>query len=683
MKSEREIMKWIDKCFSRILVDNHISDEDPANMNHFSADNYAKMMKLAGMEASMVYACDHNGNCYYPAKTGHMHAGLNGKDIFGETVRELRRRNILPIAYYTVIYHNDSARQLPHACLRDANGNMRNGRYQFTCPNNPDAREFFQEQLAQILTYDVAGVFIDMTYWPKVCQCESCKKLFGKPIPQTIDWNDPEWVTFQRFRERSLADFAHSLTDFCKNLRADITVTHQFSPVLHGWRHGSSSALAAACDYTSGDFYGGKLQQRLGAKVFAAYSRHLPYEFMTSRCCNLQDHTSTKSGDELFIHALTTLANGGAFFFIDAINPDGTLEKNFYTGLGQIVARLEPYKNFIARHRPRLDAEVALYFSIASGADENFNGVHLKNYDDSRTNMDMPRHCHLDEVSGTAEILTGLHVPYQIVTDSTTDLAKFKVIIINNARFMSGEECRRLREFVRAGGTLIATGKTSLSDLSGNTTGNFALADVFGVRYSGKDSGRICYLRDQTNTISANIPAPLVMAETAEVRARINMPDYPCNDPDHYASIHSNPPGKKDSDFAGVTFNRYGKGKVLYIAAGFLMRRQYSQKMYGIRLLKELLPKFVTSSRNLPDSAEITRLRSGSGDTMLMTVVNYQAELPNIPLHDVEISVNAGFIPSAIRRASDGKDCPFTIQGNCICLPIPRLENGEFFEFIR
>lgn len=50
---------------------------------------------------------------------------------------------------------------------------------------------------------------------------------------------------------------------------------------------------------------------------------------MTSRCVTLYDHTSVKSDDELFLHALTTLANGGAYFFIDAINPDGTLEESF------------------------------------------------------------------------------------------------------------------------------------------------------------------------------------------------------------------------------------------------------------------------------------------------------------------------------------------------------------------
>ena len=88
-------------------------------------------------------------------------------------------------------------------------------------------------------------------------------------------------------------------------------MTFQFSPVLHGWSYGQSPAIAAACDYTSGDFYGGRDQQSLGTKVLAAFSRNVPYEFMTSRCVDLHDHTSMKSEEELFAHVSMTLANAG------------------------------------------------------------------------------------------------------------------------------------------------------------------------------------------------------------------------------------------------------------------------------------------------------------------------------------------------------------------------------------
>ena len=673
-------MKWHEKLYSRMLIDNHITDCDSLYMTRFSSKNYVDMVKLAGVESSMVYACDHNGNCYYPTKVGHTHSGIGKHDIFGETVSLLRKNNISPIAYYTILYHNDSAKRIPGARMRDINGLERNGRYRFTCPNSPEAQEFFKAQIKEVLSYDVDGIFIDMTFWPMVCQCDSCRKLFGKPIPQEIDWNNPEWVTFQRFREDSMAAFAMQLTDFCKEIKPGISVTHQFSPVLHGWFLGQSSGIAAASDYASGDFYGGKLQQRLGAKVFAAYSKYQPYEFMTSRCVSLSDHTSTKSGDELFIHALTTLANAGAFFFIDAINPDGTLEKKFYAELGKTVNRLEPFKQLIEKHTPQLDAQVGLYFSMSSCVDDALNGVNLSSFSDKRTNMDFRHNYILDEVLGTAEILTQMHVPYQIITDSTEKLSDFKCIIVNNAKYMTIEETARLREFALSGGTLIMTGKSSLCDRFGNTSGNFVLADIMGVDYSGNDSGRISYTQMDGKLILANTPAPLVSSNTASVKGFVNLPDFPVDDHENYASIHSNPPGKT-TGFAAVAVNDCGKGKCVYIAASFMMLRQYTQQTFAKELLKQFLPVFVTASENLPGSVEITRLRSKDNSTVLLGVVNYQDELPNIPLHNVSISFDAGFVPKSVRRASDGAECSFSIlSGTTVNLEIPRLGDGEIFE---
>ena len=664
-----------------MLIDNHITDCDPGYMKKFSPDNYVDMITTSGVNSSMVYACDHNGNCYYPTKVGHIHGGVEDRDIFGDTVKKLRAEGITPIAYYTILYHNDSAKRLPDARMRDVNGLERNGRYRFVCPNSSAAEEFYKAQISEILSYDVDGIFIDMTFWPLVCQCSNCREKFGKPIPQIIDWDNPEWVTFQRFREDSMAEFAARLTEFCRTTKPGVSVTHQFSPVLHGWFLGQSSGIAAASDYASGDFYGGKLQQRLGVKVFAAYSKYQPCEFMTSRCVSLQDHTSTKSPDELFIHALTTLANSGAYFFIDAINPDGTLEKKFYNSLGKVVDKLEPYKNLIARHTPHLDAEVGVYFSMSSCVDTGLNGVNLASFSDKRTNMDFRRNAVLDEVLGTGEILNKMHIPYEIITDSTTDISRFKAIIVNNARYMTSEEVERLRNFVANGGTLIATGKTSLSDRFGNSAGDFALADVLGVSYTGKDSQRVSYLASGDTLLLANLPAPLVNAAGAEVKGVVNLPDFPVDDPEQYASIHSNPPGKNTS-YAGYTVNSFGKGKAVYVYSNFLALRQYTQQTFAKELLAEYLPLFVTESENLPGSAEVTKLKSADGSTILVGIVNYQDELPNLPLFDVKLTLKLdnGFVPAVIRKASDGKECDFSISGNLVTLKIDRLGDGEIFE---
>jgi len=663
-------------CYSRLLIDSHISDQRPEYMSKFSPEEYVRMVKLSGVECSMVYASDHNGNCYYPTKVGHPHGGLNGRDLFGETVALLRKNGIVPIAYYTVNYNNDCARRFPAARLINNLGESRNGRYHYACPNQPQARAFYREQIREILEHDLDGLFIDMTFWPSICFCDACRKKYGRPFPERIDWRDPEWISFQRFREDSLAEFARELTAWAKQCRPGITVTHQFSPVLHGWYLGQSEGIAEASDYASGDFYGGKLQQRLATKVFDAFTRNPPFEFMTSRCVSLRDHTSSKSPEELFISALTTLANGGAYFFIDAIDPAGTLSEPFYRRLHQLNDRLGPFRNCLEKYRFRLTAQVGLWFSILCCVDTKINGTKLAEFSSHSNNMAVRQNAVLDEALGTAEILTRMHIPYKVLKNGS-DLSGLRVIIINNAAYLSAEECERLRRFVREGGTLIATGETSLRDEAGRTSGNFQLADVFGVDFTGGYSDHMTYFGDDL-ILSAG-KAPLVRAgEGTLVRAVLTFPDFPYHDPDRYASIHSDPPGYR-TDHPALTVHPYGAGKCVFLAPPVLLLRQYTQQEFGKRLFGEFLPGTVADARNLPESAEVTLLASRDDSRHLFCIVNAQAELPVIPLRDVSLRLALPFPVRKITRVADGSEVGFVCENGLVRFTIPEIHAGEFY----
>ncbi len=679
-------MKSLFMCYSRLLIDNHITDQKKLFMSRFDPVDYAAKVRESGVESAMVYACDHNGNCYYPTRVGHMHANLCGRDLFGETVTELARVGIVPVAYYTVVYHNNAAITHPDWRLKSADGVFRDRRYHWCCPNHPDYQAFCRAQITEILDYDIAGLFIDMTFWPRICVCPCCREGFrrasGLELPEKLDWNDLRWVRFQRWREESIAAFARQLSDLVRGVAPEIAVTHQFSPVLHGWRLGQSSGIAAAADYASGDFYGGRLQQRFGVKVFSAYTSRPPFEFMTSRCVSLADHTTCKSDEELYLHAVTTLMNGGAYFFIDAINPDGTLYDAFYRRLGKIGAKLEPIRREIAGHRPRLRGEVGLYFSMASCIEPQLDGTPLAELTMPRNgNMDKNRNPLLDEALGCAELLNQLHLPYRVITDRTELDHDLKALILPDARYLSSEECRRIRRFVSEGGTLIATGWSSFSTPEGISDGNFQLAELFGVDASGETSGEVSYLQYGNEMLLAEGKAPLVVPRAGTlVSGRVALTDFPPDDPDHYASIHSNPPGPV-SKAAGLTRHRFGRGEVIYLYGRLLAKRCWSQQEFGRALFREHLPEFVVSSRNLPPAVELTVLESTVDQALLLGMVNFQAELPNLPLFDLELTVKLpdGFLPARITRASDGREIRSLFQEGRLTLRLERFDNAELF----
>lgn len=667
---------WYKRCYARLLIDNHITEDDPSFMTKFDPAEYVAMVKKAGVEASMVYAACHNGNCYYPTKVGHMHANLKGRDIFGETVDLLRQEGIVPVAYYTSVFHNHSARTHPAWRVTHVNGSQHGGRYWWSCPNNDEYRAFVLAQVGEVIAYDVDGIFNDMTFWPGICVCPSCRAKYlaetGQEIPRTIDWHSEKWVRFQRFRERSMAAFAQELTAFIKS-RRDMTVTHQTSTIMHGWMQAYTLGIAEACDYTSGDFYGGKYQHIIGSKVLAAASRNQPYEFMTSRCVNLRDHASMKSESELTAEAATTLANAGAFFFIDAINPDGTLESDVYERLGAVATKLTPFTRAVKRHQPVIAADKAFYYSSAAYVDDNAST------DIMSPGGGKPA---VDEMHGTSIVLTRSHVPFRAVTSATEDYSGLNTIIMNNVTYTTEEENERLRTFVKNGGTLIATGTTSLYGPDGTSTGDFGLADVFGVSHAGGKAKRFHYLSftDRHWLVSSHAGAPLVMADGAQVLARIVEPVF---DPDaeQYASIHSNPPGVA-TEYAGLTVHAFGTGTCVYLSSPVLSLQQDAQQTFGAWLFRQYSPSAFVLDTNAPPCVEITVSRSTTADAYLVSFVNYQKELPNVPVRDITAALRLPGVsaPTACTRVSDGMRMDVELEDGSLVLRVPFLDTIEMVE---
>jgi hypothetical protein len=95
----------------------------------------------------------------------------------------------------------------------------------------------------------------------------------------------------------------------------------------------------------------------------------------------------------------------------------------------------------------------------------------------------------LPHVFGAFRAATEEHLPLTLINDwdvTGQGLAKFAVLILPNAAALSEGQVAAVREFVRAGGGLVATGETSLCDELGRLRADFALADLFGVHYAGR-----------------------------------------------------------------------------------------------------------------------------------------------------------------------------------------------------
>jgi hypothetical protein len=175
---------------------------------------------------------------------------------------------------------------------------------------------------------------------------------------------------------------------------------------------------------------------------------------------------------------------------------------------------------------------------------------------------------------GACNAMTDWHIPYKVVVDedlvdingNVQDLTKkVHTLILPNNYSMSAEACAAVRNFVSNGGTLIATGQTSLYDENGNIQSNFGLADVFGCNYTGNISATT----GMFTILSANTVIPGFSG--------INQPlSY------SFAQVTLNGGSRQGTilcngtSYPGMIQHNYGSGKSVYFACNPAYNYLYS-----------------------------------------------------------------------------------------------------------
>jgi len=181
-------------------------------------------------------------------------------------------------------------------------------------------------------------------------------------------------------------------------------------------------------------------------------------------------------------------------------------------------------------------------------------------------------------IKGVENVLTESHIPFDFVADDQVDLPrlrKYRLLIMANVRCLSSREVELIKNYVRAGGNLLATYATSLHEANGKELSDFGLAEVFGCNYSGKrmNTRQDCY------QYIVQTRHPVVQGDSAHTELLINAgytllckprkgADVICT---YVPRVHNQPPEKAwveewSREFPTVIQNRYGNGTVIFFA---------------------------------------------------------------------------------------------------------------------
>ncbi|MGQ9607869.1 MAG: beta-galactosidase trimerization domain-containing protein [bacterium] len=664
--------KWYQKAYRRCVIDMHITDCDKSFMSEFDAKNYVDMLLLSQAQSVVVYAHSHYGLCYFPTKVSTMHPGLNGRNILDEVIDLCHKNNIYVVIYCSAIYDTIAYRKNPDWKIKDVNGNpvAENSRYGICCPNSP-YRNYLAELAEEICSnFEFEGIRFDMTFWPTVCYCHYCQERFAdevnEKLPKSIDWRNSLWVIFQRKREEWLVDFAKFITDTVKRVKPGVSVEHQSSTYHTSWNLGVTYKLAQQSDFLQGDFYGDALQGTFARKLFYNLSESLPCGFETCISVDLGNYTTLKSKELLKAKACASLADGAAFVFIDSIDPIGTLNKTVYQRMGEIFSETKVYEPYLGGD---LCQDIAVYFSTESKFDFNGSGTP-----------------HVDSAVSVCKSLINNHLPFGVITKrNINNLSQYKIIVLPNILMIDKEEAEAFREYVRSGGNVYASRGTSLITKDGKKHDNFLLSDVFGVSYKGETRENFTYIApvkgmenifaEYTTEHPIGFYASQLIVEAkpgAKVLGKTLLPYFMPGDPIYFASIHNNPPGVFTNNPA-ITLNHFGAGKVIY-ATVELEKFDPSHDLF-VNLIKLLSDKF-TFEAEAPKAIEITVFHQGDKNRFLISLINFQHELPNIPVENIKIKVRLddSKFPKSLKILPGEKDLSYEFENGYVLFETPKFE---------
>jgi hypothetical protein len=657
----------------------HIPDWDPKFLSEFNADRYVEALVQSRAQSIVCYAHSHVGLFNYPTKVGRQHAGLNGRDIVAEMIDRCHQHNIAVVLYVSVIHDRWASDQHPDWRIIHPNGGDfgRGSRHGFVCPNSP-YREYVRAWTREIAErFDLDGMRFDMTFWTCVCYCGRCqerwRKEVGGDMPRTVDWTDERWVTFQRKREQWLGEFAEICTSTVKAAKPDATVEHQASIYPGSWNNGASWPLVAQNDFLQGDFYGDALQGSFVRKLLEDLTPRRPFGYETSFSVSLQDHTARKSEALLEAKASAAIVDAAAFIFIDAIDPIGTVNPHAHERMGRVFDRLMPHYRELGGDRV---ADIGLFYSLESRFDMRSNGKSVLEVDNGADT-------HTRSTLQAARALLSSRLPWRIVTRrSISQLPRLKTLVLSNVHHLSGPEVDAIREWVRSGGTLYASGATSLVLNTGQRQPDFMLGDVLGVSLAQADWRDREHYLSPTDAGRADFPGwdakypAFVRGPMMDVRAlpgatalATRTLPWPAPDARSFSSIHSNPPWQA-TDHAEVVHHRFGHGSAVYSAS--LIEEVETLQESWVRLLRRLCarPAFEVSAH---PAVEATLFHQPERRRYVLSLVNFQRDLPNVPVDGMAIRLRLPQRVQSVRVLPSGQPVRLRREGDGVTFTAPRL----------
>ena len=319
---------------------------------------------------------------------------------------------------------------------------------------------------------------------------------------------------------------------------------------------------------------------------------------------------------------------------------------------------------------------------------------------------------------GISEALYHSQQQYSAIFDedmTLDELKEYKTILLVGMERMSDKQIDAIKEYVKQGGGLVATYRSSLYDENGNQRDDFGLKDLFKASFKGlkgpvHEHGfgpRIYFEMNKDHTITKDLGkgkriaydyvfSPAAHYEYAEVEALdgadiIADTKLVVDDPRWVIQGQGvvMPPYTLETVSPAIVASTYGKGRVVYIAPA-LERLYYSR---GFATVRKVFANAIewTSGRELYDvegpACIVTNLTE-KGNKRALHLINYSGDNFESPMRRIEWVAPIYNLKVKIKNPdgkklkkasllTTGKKIKFKRNGDHITVTIPKMEVYE------
>jgi hypothetical protein len=572
-----DLYAWLHEPHGRVF-NNLTLPGTPQGRRELERITGAGLMAAAAAAGARVAIFD-GRNQWYALHDGPVcrkHPALGRRDLVAEIIAAGRRRGIVYVPYLPMDCDLRAWEEHPAWRNVDYKGQPRPDSMPRCCENSP-FRAYLADHLRDFAArYDIGGFWFDGFGIATDCFCPACREGFrrahGLEAPESAAQDREAWRLWVAYKE---AESARVLDEFIAAGRG----VKPGLPVCVCW--GAAGGRAASqkwfeCYWT----WPTATLQLIRGDSGAAGEFYIPaFQYAPTYPVTLPEQ-------ELRDRAMAAIANGCI--------PDFTLTSP--------PRRLKRVNAELAERAPWFaGAEPVPYAGILFSKDS-------QELCETDRFKDGPCFAHY----GALRALLEEKIPETCLTDHALehdDLSRHAVIVIPDAGILTPLAQERLRAFVRQGGGLVAGARTSLCAPNGVEQDDFALADLLGVHFRGRMPEQttlptwVTLLPDgqpAPNVVKAKllrlgrhpIAADPLLRETKMVEV---VPEFRRGRPEAFTLAY---PGEMlrvtpDADtqtvvweefqqpgvrWPFITARRYGKGRVVYLAAnlGFQYAGHYT-----------------------------------------------------------------------------------------------------------